>query len=93
MKRPIFANVEDFSLSPLLAILPVRGDIRKIESLSSSIFARHERVTKLQGEAVEELDAGSRRRFELEAAMLKQVLEWLSLTPGSDRSSTEREGR
>ena len=85
MKRSLFSGVEDFSLSPLLAILPVRGDVRKLEALSSSIFARYERVSKLQSDASGEGTAATRRRHDLEAAMLKQVLEWLSITAGNER--------
>lgn len=89
MKRSLYSAVDEFSLSPLLAILPVRGRIGQIESLKSAMFARYERVAAQQQDAqhqadAERIDESSRRRLDAEAAMLKQVLEWLALKPGTE---------
>ena len=76
MKRPRFAVPDEFSLSPLLALLPWRGDLARLESLTSSFYARFEKVEKLLAESDEESEL--RRRHSAEHAMLKQVLDWLS---------------
>lgn len=69
---------ESFSLSPLLALLPDGGKLTRLESLVSSLFARHEKVEALKGEAS---DKESQRRYSSEAAMLRQILEWLAEKP------------
>ena len=79
MKRPIFAPPDSFSLSPLLALLPVKGQISKLEGLKTSFFARFEKVRGL----LHELDAASSAdlyaRLSHEQAMLKEVLTWLEV--------------
>jgi hypothetical protein len=69
---------ESFSLSPLLALLPEGGKLTRLESLVSSLYARHEKVEALRGEAA---DKESQRRYSSEAAMLRQILEWLAEKP------------
>lgn len=80
MKRPLYSPPEDFALSPLLSLLPVLGKVGKLESLTSSLFARHEKVSALQREIGDE-DRDAQRRFLAEGAMLKQVLDWLAVNP------------
>lgn len=69
---------ESFSLSPLLALLPEGGKLTRLEALVSSLFARHEKVEALKSEAI---DKDNQRRYSLEAAMLRQILEWLAEKP------------
>jgi len=71
-----------FSLSPLIALLPVRGNLSRLESLVPSLFARHEKVETLRTEAPsKELE----RRYSVESAMLRHILDWLAVKPlGSD---------
>lgn len=81
MKRPIYSGPDAFSLSPLLAVLPVKGRISALESLSASLFARYEKVRELES-------AGSDDALELaqgradERNMLREVLDWLEISPG-----------
>jgi hypothetical protein len=73
---------DPFSLSPLFAILPEEGSLKRLQSLSSSLFARHEKVESLRSESKSK---DMERRFGSEAAMLKQILDWLEVTrPGGE---------
>ena len=66
---------EPFSLSPLLALLPDGGEIGRLESLVSSLYARQEKVEALKAEASEK---EVERRYAAELAMLRQILEWVT---------------
>ena len=66
---------EPFSLSPLLALLPDVGEIGRLESLVSSLYARQEKVGALKAEASEK---EVERRYATELAMLRQILEWVT---------------
>lgn len=70
---------EPFSLSPMLALLPRLGSASRLELLVTSLFARHEAV-----EAQREVVEGSDRKVQTasEAAMLRQILDWLSVQTG-----------
>jgi hypothetical protein len=85
MKRSICDPPDPFSLSPLLPLLPVKGRVAGLAPLTTSLYARYEKVQALQKElsASEERDAA--RRFAAEEAMLRQVLDWLELSPGGSR--------
>jgi len=75
---------ESFSLSPLLSVLPSVGNVSRLESLVSSLFARFEAVEALR-EQTETQEA--RTKLTNEAAMLRQILDWLAVQPeegGSD---------
>ena len=78
MQGKIGGPPDPFSLSPMLALLPQRGKLTRLESLVSSLFARHENVERLRGEVSEkELE----RRYTAESAMLRQILDWLAVNP------------
>jgi len=81
MKRPLYSSPEPFSLAPLLVLLPVRGKIGKLEALTSSLFARFEKVSALRREIGEDAEREVVRRLAAEEAMLKQVLDWLAVNP------------
>lgn len=69
---------EPFSLSPLVSVLPAVGNVSRLESLVSSLFARYETVDELRE------DAGTpevRTKLSSEAAMLRQILDWLAVQP------------
>jgi len=82
MRRPLFSAPDAFSLTPLLALLPVKGRIGSLAALTSSLYARYEKVQALRRELNPELDRDPYRRFSSEEAMLKQVLDWLTLHHG-----------
>ncbi len=89
MKRYVSANPDPFSLSPLVALLPVRGDVGRLEALTSSLFARYEKVSSIQREMQENVESPEvLRRTSAEAAMLRQVLDWLAVTPGEGREES-----
>lgn len=69
---------DPFSLSPLLALIPQKGNLSRLESLVSSLFARYEKVEALRGEATEQ---EAERRYAAESAMLRQILDWLAVKP------------
>jgi hypothetical protein len=71
---------EPFSLSPLLSLLPSLGSVTRLELLVSSLFARYESFARSEaGDAVE--TAEQRARSVSEAAMLRQILDWLAVQP------------
>lgn len=66
---------DPFSLSPLLSLLPVMGNVARLESLVSSLFVRHETVDELRKVVnVSEVEA----RLSAESDMLHHILDWLS---------------
>jgi|688.fasta_scaffold1561360_1 hypothetical protein len=69
---------DPFSLSPLLALIPQKGNLTRLESLVSSLFARYEKVEALRVEAGE---TDTERRYAAESAMLRQILDWLAVKP------------
>lgn len=70
---------DSFSLSPLLALLPSCGSITRLEGMISSLFARQEKVAQLREQGgSKELE----RRLGCEEAMLRQILDWLSVKGG-----------
>lgn len=79
MSRTTGGPPDSFSLSPLLALLPNGGNLYRLETLVSSLYARQETVEALRQEAP---DRESERRCAIEAAMLRQILEWLADKPG-----------
>jgi len=69
---------EPFSLSPLVSVLPTVGNVSRLESLVSSLFARYETVEALR----EDTDTPeARTKLANEAAMLRQILDWLAVQP------------
>jgi len=78
MSGTIGGPPEAFSLSPLLSILPEGGNLYRLENLVSSLYARQEKVEALRSEAV---GRDTERGYALEAAMLRQILEWLTEKP------------
>jgi hypothetical protein len=87
MKRSLYSPPEPFSLSPLLALVPTVGKVGKLEALTSSLYARYEKVTSLQRELAP-ISASSEEReilkkFAAEEQMLTQVLDWLAVKPES----------
>jgi hypothetical protein len=81
MRRSLLDDPDPFALAPLLALLPVKGDLAKLEGFTSSLYARYESVTaarrRLKGEGGDV--AAMERGLALEEAMLKRVLETLSV--------------
>ena len=71
---------DPFSLSPLLSLLPSLGSVTRLELLVSSLFARYESFVRSEaGDAVETTE--QRARSVSEAAMLRQILDWLAVQP------------
>ena len=79
MSGTIGGPPDSFSLSPLLSLLPEGGNLYRLETLVSSLYARQETVEALRQDAP---DRESERKHALEAAMLRQILEWLAEKPG-----------
>ena len=83
MNDSLFGFPSAFSSNPLLCLLPSRGHVAKLESLTSSLFARYETVTSLQREMKSAQERDLQRAYAAEEAMLRQVLDWLDLKPES----------
>ncbi len=87
MPKPIFSTPEDFSISPLLQLLPVKSKVAKLETLNSSLYARYEKVS-MQIRDIDSAVSDARqtdnseiKTMQAELLMLKQVLDWLDITP------------
>ena len=84
MKKTLFASPDSFSVAPLLALLPVRGSALELEKLTASLFARYEKVRASKKAMGASSDRELLRRAAAEEAMLKHVLEWLSVSTGEE---------
>ena len=85
MRRPLYSPPDPWSLSPLLALLPLKGSVNELPALTSSLYARFEKVQALQAELNPDENKEAFKRFSAEAVMLKQVLDWLSVHPGDEK--------
>lgn len=81
-QRSRFGAPDPFSLSPLVALLPVHGRVGGLAALTSSLFARYEKVQALLREVNPDENRQAHSRLSAEGEMLKQVLDWLSVRPG-----------
>lgn len=76
--QSIYARPDEFSLNPFIAVLPVIGQINKLQSLSNALFVKYEKVhAALQGLEEDVLNPEHRKRLAAEEAMLRLSLEWL----------------
>lgn len=75
-------DADAFSLSPLLSLLPVEGDIRELQQYSSALFARFEQVLELRKSAEETHRIDEAQTYKVEETMLRSILEWLAIKPG-----------
>jgi hypothetical protein len=80
-----FAKPDNFSVSPLLILLPRIGSVGRLETLVSPLYARYEKVSQLLSELDDSATSESRKRLVGEQAMLKQVLDWVATRPESGR--------
>ena len=81
MRKSLYSPPDDFSLSPLLTLLPVEGKVSRLSSLTSSLFARYERVSGMLNDPQIIANTDTKHRYTAEEAMLKQVLDWLEVKP------------
>ena len=81
MRKSHYSPPDDFSLSPLLTLLPVVGKVSRLSSLTSSLFARYERVSGMLNDPQIIANTDAKHRYTAEEAMLKQVLDWLEVKP------------
>ena len=81
MKKSLVAAPDPFGLSPLVLVLPVIGKVGGLTPLTSSLFARFEKVQGLKNELSSEPDRAAFRRLAAEESMLKEVLDWLAVKP------------
>ncbi len=76
MKKNPYALPESFGLSPLLDVLPVEGDLRRLANAHDSLYARLERVRELRAAG---FDAGSDSSLtQIEESMLQLIVNWIS---------------
>ncbi|MCB0317880.1 MAG: hypothetical protein KDD56_03925 [Bdellovibrionales bacterium] len=79
MSKSKFSPPEPFFIDPLLHMLPAKGMLTDLESLSSSMFAKYKNLSLM----LENVDSSNSMitKMESEQLMLRQVLEWLKLNP------------
>lgn len=87
MRKSLFAVPEDFSLFPLLVMLPRRGNIDQIKQLTSAFYARFERVQSRKRALEYDSDSELRQRLNAEEIMLTKVLEWAAIKPDHQGNS------
>ncbi len=94
MKKSLVAPPDPFGLSPLALLLPVIGQVGGLTPLTSSLFARFEKVQALKTEVSSGAGADSARtafrRLAAEEAMLKEVLDWLAVKPEQSGVPSEK---
>lgn len=81
MKFTKFAPPEPFARSPLLVLLPIRGKVGRLESLTSSLYARYENIVQVKRAVEDGDDPKVGARIAAEESMLRIVLEWLQVEP------------
>lgn len=81
MKKSLLAQPDAFSIAPLLTLLPVAGEVSKLEPYASAFFARYDQVKSLRHFAETSGDSVMEQRYAVEEAMLRQVLDWLAIKP------------
>jgi hypothetical protein len=88
MKKAIFSRPDPYGLAPFTLLLPAGADISRLQGFTSSLFARYERVSalikELESQNPPEEGAIEAGKLAAEEAMLKQVLDYLSLSPESN---------
>lgn len=80
-RKPIYSAPDPFSISPLLALLPVKGNVGALTALTPSFYARYERVVGLQKEFEGEEHKTMQKKLHAEHEMLRQILDWLKVKP------------
>ncbi len=92
MKRPLYSAPDSFSLSPLLSLLPSFDSIKRLDGLTSSLFARYEKVLALQREIGDSPELAQQlKRCQSELQMLKTILDWLEVSPDSIEDKVSKE--
>ena len=76
MSEPNLGPADPFTYHPFLMLLPVTGKLAKLEALSSSFYARLEKVQLAQSQTKGDPEAV--RHIDAELNMLRGVLDWLS---------------
>lgn len=82
-KQSLLSQSDSFSAAPLLSLLPVAGDIARLESYISAFYARFEQVEGLKKSEAAKDDRLFEQRCVAESGMLRAVLDWLAIKPGS----------
>lgn len=68
---------------PMLVILPHQGDVVELAKYTTSFYARYEKVSNMIQKLPGDEDLQLARSLREEEGMLKQILEWLAVTPES----------
>ena len=82
MSKNLYSPPEEFAVSPLFQLLPVRESLTQLKTLHSSLFARYEKVQLQITDLNNQTGNTEHRNIELknlnsEEVMLKQVMEWI----------------
>ena len=59
-----------------MSLLPLLGNLSSLKKLSSSFFARLEKVASLRAELGNDAPKETSRRLAAEESLLKQILDW-----------------
>jgi hypothetical protein len=77
-----FGAIDEFQIAPLLSLLPVAGNVSKLAKYTSSLYVRYEKIDQICRELQSNngRNEGGQRFFE-ELEMLREVLNWLEVSP------------
>ncbi len=76
-------NIDPFSQSPIVTLLPVLSQVDKLKDLKSFFYARYEKVAALREGVVGDMNK-SDDALQAEYAMLLEILDWLKITPAKE---------
>lgn len=82
-KNSLLSPSDSFSAAPLLSLLPVVGDIAKLEGYISAFYARFEQVEGLKKSEAARNDRLFEQQCVAESSMLRAILDWLAVKSGS----------
>jgi hypothetical protein len=78
---PDYSQPDEFTIAPLLILVPPKGDVNALEGFATSLYARFEKLSLTIRELERGGQVGSLERFSIERDMIREVLAWLAITP------------
>jgi hypothetical protein len=78
---PDYSPPEEFVSAPLLCMVPIVGDVTRLEGFTTSLYARYEKISLIVSEMERAPQVSAVGRFNAEREMLREILDWLAITP------------
>ena len=79
---PDYSQPDEFTIAPLLILVPPQGNVNALDGFATSLYARFEKLSL----TIRDLERGDQggsnlERFITERDMIREVLSWLAITP------------